>query len=157
MAACRLLSWMVVEEGCHHILNSHRNNHCNCRIFGWDGHWDPHRGSILCFCWCWKWEKEEDNCDVFVSWFKKASSDMYKEIEGVRKRNLNECIVNEWNCCVKRRMHWWDWKHHRDASFHPVDDSRIWACLTTHTSNLLDGWESQSKNCWWTAGCRVVD
>ena len=64
---------------------------------------------------------------------------MYKNIEEVAKGNIHECIVNEFEHCVKETKHWYDKKHHQDVSSYPVDNFRILASPATHTSNILRG------------------
>jgi len=157
MAACRLLSWMFAEEAHHRILNCHIDDHCNCCVSCTDRHQDPCHGYIVGVSWCWKKEDEEEKYGAMVSWCNKAASDQCERINGVIKGIVNECIVNELNCCVKERTRCYDKKHHCDVSFYPVDKSRILASPNTHTSNCVDWWELGTKNRRWQACRGVVD
>jgi len=56
---------------------------------------------------------------------------------------------------VKRKKCWYDEKRRHNASFYPVDDSRISDGHTTHTSNSMDGWELRTATGRWQA-CRGV-
>jgi len=157
MAACPLRSWMVAKEACHRILNCHIDDHWDCWVSYWDSHRDPHCGLIICFSWCWKKEEREEMCGAYLSWFKKAAIDKYEKINGVAKGNLHECRVNELKRCVKGRKCWYDWKHCRDASFYPVNDSMILASPATHISDTLHGRALRTRTGEWPACRRVVD
>jgi hypothetical protein len=45
---------------------------------------------------------------AFVSGYKQAPIDKYKQIEAMTKGNGNKCIVNQLKDCVKERKHWYD-------------------------------------------------
>jgi len=157
MTACWLLSWMSAEKAHHRILICCLDDHCNRLTPCCDVHLHPHRGYIVCLSLRWKDEEGEEKCGTFVWRLKKAASDKYNKTKAVTKGDVDECIVNEFKCCLKEREHWDDLKHCHDPSFYPVKDSRILSSPATHASNSLDGLELRTQNGRWQGCLKGVD
>jgi len=86
-----------------------------------------------------------------------VASDKQEIIAAVTKGNINECSVNEVKHCVKERKQSYDQKHCQDVSWYPVDNPRILAFPTTHSTNSVDGWELGTKKGMSYARRGVVD